>query len=143
MSSPLAAALIAARHPDAWSSPLLQTLIGGVLAIVGGFLAAWWQVTRSDNVAQAIRRAERRESALIRLNAEVAAAVRDIMRLYSDARKLVLRSIRNRPHELADYEPAHRVVRELCSHWYDEASAVISDEVLVSAFDTFSTDWPR
>jgi hypothetical protein len=41
------------------SSALAQTLIGGGLAIVGGFVGAWWQTSRSDNVAQKIRRAER------------------------------------------------------------------------------------
>jgi hypothetical protein len=63
-----------ARYCDAMSSPLVQTLIGGGLAIVGGLLAASWQTARADNVAQIIRRDERYESALIELNARRAEA---------------------------------------------------------------------
>ncbi len=61
----------------------MQTVIGGVLAIVGGLVAAWWQVSRSDSVAQKIRRAERYESALIELNARAAETVSQVCKVWA------------------------------------------------------------
>jgi hypothetical protein len=47
----------------------MGAVIGAAGAIAGGFGAAWWQTSRADDVAQKIRRAERREEGLLTLNA--------------------------------------------------------------------------
>ncbi|MGO8957619.1 MAG: hypothetical protein ACLQFR_09655 [Streptosporangiaceae bacterium] len=52
-------------------SAILQTLVGASAALAGGFLAAWWQTSRVDQVAQKIRRAERREAGLIAPDAKL------------------------------------------------------------------------
>jgi hypothetical protein len=59
-------------------SAILQTIIGAVAALGGGFLAAWWQTSRADKVAQKIRAAERRESGLIALNSKITDVVGDL-----------------------------------------------------------------
>ena len=80
-----------ARYCDAMSSALVQTLIGGALAIIGGLVAAWWQVSRSDSVAKKIRRAERYEGALIELNARAAETVSQVWKVWGDTRSARLR----------------------------------------------------
>ena len=54
-------------------SAIWQTIIGGLLAIVGGLLAVWWQARHADDVARRIRSEDRREAGLLALNVEVTA----------------------------------------------------------------------
>lgn len=67
------------------SSALGQTLIGAAAAIIGGLGAALWQTARADNVARRIRWAERRESALLDLNATVTVIYERLLELYHRA----------------------------------------------------------
>ena len=85
-----------ARYCDAMSSALVQTLIGGALAIIGGLVAAWWQVSRSDSVAKKIRRAERYEGALIKLNAQAAETVSQVCKVWGDTRSARLPDLTRR-----------------------------------------------
>ena len=66
-------------------SPVLQTVIGAIAAIAGGFLAAWWQTSRADKIARTIRRAERREEGLLVLNVKVTDVHAAIDRIYQAA----------------------------------------------------------
>lgn len=50
----------------------LQTIIGAVASILGGYLGVRWQARTAGEVARGIRHAERREQALFALNARVA-----------------------------------------------------------------------
>lgn len=67
------------------SSAFVQTLIGAAAAIVGGVGAALWQTARADDVARRIRKAERREQALIDLNALVTVIYGQLLALYHRA----------------------------------------------------------
>jgi hypothetical protein len=42
-------------------------VIGGILAIIGGLLAAWWQSKRTGDVALTRRRLEREEEGLLHM----------------------------------------------------------------------------
>jgi hypothetical protein len=43
-------------------------VIGGVLAIIGGLAAAWWQSRRTEEVAVQLRRLEREEAGLLHMS---------------------------------------------------------------------------
>jgi hypothetical protein len=116
------------------SSALAQTLIGGALAIVGGLVAAWWQVSRSDNVAQKIRRAERYESALMELNARVAEVVSQVGKVWGDARSARLRGIDHEDTDASKYGRVRDPLNKLLDHWRTTSSLVISDTAIVEAF---------
>jgi hypothetical protein len=116
------------------SSALAQTLIGGGLAIVGGLVAAWWQISRSDNVAQKIRRAERYESALIELNARVAETVGQVGKVRGDARRARLRGLSHEDTDASEYGRARDPLNELLNHWHSVSSLLISDTTIVEAF---------
>lgn len=108
------------------SSPLVQTLIGGGLAIVAGFIAAWWQTSRADNVARRIRQTERREQALLELDALASgleARLEDLFRQVEHGQT---------PWQ---YQEALRVFGELQQHWRSKSSGVIPDPEIVSAYN--------
>ena len=116
------------------SSALVQTLIGGSLAIIGGLLAAWWQTSRSDNVAQKIRRAERYESALIELNARVAETVGQVGKVFGDAMSASSRGPSHENTDASEYAQARDPLNELLNHWHSVSSLFISDTTIVEAF---------
>lgn len=116
------------------SSALAQTLIGGGLAIIGGLVAAWWQTSRSDNVAQKIRRAERHESALIELNARVAETVGQVGKVWGDARSASLRGLSHESTDASEYARARDPLDELLNFWHSVSSLLISDTTIVEAF---------
>jgi len=116
------------------SSALVQTLIGGGLAIVGGLVAAWWQISRSDNVAQKIRRAERYEGALIELSARVAETVGQVGKVWCDARSARLRGLSHEDTDASEYGRARDPLNVVLNHWHSVSSLLISDTRLVEAF---------
>jgi hypothetical protein len=115
------------------SSALAQTLIGGGLAILGGLIAAWWQISRSDDVAQRIRRAERYESALIELNAQVAKAASQVGEVWG-AHPARLRRLRQGQTDASEYDLVDQPLTELLNHWTAVSSPIISDNAIVAAF---------
>ena len=116
------------------SSALMQTVIGGVLAIIGGLVAAWWQVSRSDSVAQKIRRAERYETALIELNARGAETVSYVLKVWSEARSARLRGLIQENTDASAYGRVRDPLNKLLDHWHSVSSLVISDTAIVEAF---------
>jgi hypothetical protein len=109
-----------------WSSPLVQTLIGGGLAIVGGLLAAWWQTSRADNVALRIRQAERREQALLELDVLASGLQVRLDELFRQVQQ------GQTPWQ---YQEALKVLGELTQHWRSKSSGVIPDPEIVSAYN--------
>lgn len=67
-----------------WAT-VIGAVIGAAGAIAGGFGAAWWQTSRADDVAQKIRRAERREAALLALNGKLAELRNEVLHLRAQA----------------------------------------------------------
>ena len=65
---------------------VIGAVIGAAGAIAGGFGAAWWQTSRADDVAQKIRRAERREAALLALSGKLAELRNEVLHLRPQAR---------------------------------------------------------
>src|ERR1700722_11705891 len=122
------------RYGDAMSSALAQTLIGGGLAVGGGLLGAWWQTSRSDNIAQKIRRAERYEGALFELSARVASATAQVGSVWQDARSARLRGLSHETTEASEYNRARQPLDELLSYWHSVSSLLISDGEIVDAF---------
>lgn len=104
---------------------MLQVLIGGALTIAGGFLAAWWQTNRADDVARDIRRDERRERGLLELNAAVSKAHAQLDPLYRQAEG------GQTPFQ---YQESIRVMDELARHWESNAVGVIPDQDVVDAY---------
>ena len=100
------------------TSALAQTLIGGGLAVVGGLIAAWWQTSRSDNVARSIRRAERYEAALLELNARVAKADSQVGKVWQDGREIVLRGRRHEQIDVSNYDLYRQPLDDLLDHWH-------------------------
>lgn len=123
-----------ARYSDAMSSALVQTLIGGALAIIGGLVAAWWQVSRSDSVAKKIRQAERYEGALIELNARTAETVSQVCKVWNDSRSARLRNPRQEKTAASEYDRMRDPLEKLLGHWQAVASLAISDSTIVEAF---------
>jgi hypothetical protein len=62
-----------------------QLLVGGGLTAGGGFLAAWWQTNRADNIARKIRREERRETALLAMHYKTGEVYDRIAGIYRQA----------------------------------------------------------
>jgi hypothetical protein len=111
------------------SSALVQTLIGALAAIVGGLGAAFWQTARADDVARRIRRAERRERALIDLNADMTVSYGRLLALYRQA---------ERGQNAAQHNEARQILGTLAEHWDSRFSGVISDPTIVNAYAHFS-----
>jgi hypothetical protein len=97
-------------------------------------VAAWWQISRSDNVAQKIRRAERYESALIELNARVAETVGRLGKVWNDAKSASLRGLSQEDTDASEYGRAREPLNELLNHWFSVSSLLISDTTIVEAF---------
>ena len=108
-------------------SAIWQTIIGAAAAIAGGLVAAWWQTARADDVAQRIRRGERREEGLLTLSATVTTIVTQLQVLYRQARYA----------PTADqYKLAVQLVQQLRDLWYGTSSGMVPDQSIRMAFDT-------
>ena len=108
-------------------SPLVQTLVGGGLAIVGGLLAAWWQTSRADDIARRIRLAERREAALLALQA----TVMDVYDRVADIHRTAVES----GQTTFQYVAALAALRELSQLWLGVSSGAISDPNIVASYN--------
>jgi hypothetical protein len=111
------------------SSALVQTLIGAVAAIVGGLGAALWQTARADDVARRIRRAERREQALIDLNALVTVIYGQLLALYGRAEG---------GQNASQYIETRQALDKLAVHWDSNSSGIISDLSILTAYAHFN-----
>jgi hypothetical protein len=111
------------------SSALVQTLIGATAAIVGGLGAALWQTARADKVARRIRKAERREQALIDLNALVTVTYGRLLALYHQA---------ERGQNAAQHNEARQALDTLAQNWDSRSSGIISDPSVVTAYANFN-----
>jgi hypothetical protein len=100
-----------------------------VAAIVGGLGAALWQTARADDVARRIRRAERREQALIDLNALVTDIYGQLLALYRQA---------ERGQNAAQHNQARQALDTLAQHWDSRSSGIISDPSIVAAYANFN-----
>jgi hypothetical protein len=108
-------------------SAVLQTVIGAVAALAGGFLAAWWQTSRADTIARTIRRAERREQGLLELNqqvAEVHAAVDGVYRAAEHGQST------------SQYQHARQELNRLHVFWDGRSVGVIPDQTVIGAYRT-------
>lgn len=99
-------------------SAILQTIIGAAAAIVGGFVGAWWQTRRADDVARRIRREERQEQALLALFSKAS----DVHERLGG----ILRAAATAPLA-SQYEAARQTVRELGELWETNLMAAIGD----------------
>jgi hypothetical protein len=106
-------------------SPVLQTVIGAIAAIAGGFLAAWWQTSRADKIARTIRRAERREEGLLVLNVKVTDVHAAIDRIYQAAEA---------GQATSQYQGARQELAGLHQLWEGSSSGVIPDQTVVAAY---------
>jgi hypothetical protein len=108
-------------------SQLWQTAIGAGAAIGGGLIAAVWQTSRADKVAQSIRRAERRERGLLELNAKIADALAQLDSLY--------KQVAASGQGAWQYQQAVTLLSNLTHYWDSEAAGVIPDYAVSSAYD--------
>jgi hypothetical protein len=108
-------------------STLWQTVIGAAAAIVGGLGAALYQTNRADNVARRIRHDERREQALLELDALASGLQARLDGLY--------RQVVEHGQGPWQYQEALNVVTELAQHWRSKSSGIISDPPIVDAYN--------
>ncbi|HEY5399211.1 MAG TPA: hypothetical protein VIL16_27890 [Trebonia sp.] len=108
-------------------SAVLQTVIGAVAAIAGGFLVAWWQTSRADTIARTIRRAERREEGLLELNEKVTEVHDAIERVYSAA---------EHGQSTSQYQNARQELNGLHVFWDGRSVGVIPDQAVIDAYRT-------
>jgi hypothetical protein len=108
------------------SSAFVQTLIGAVAAIIGGLGAAFYQTNRADKVARRIRYDERREGALLELDALASALQSRLDALYRQV---------ERGQTQWQYQEALNVLGELAQHWRGKLSGVIPDQEIVNAYN--------
>ncbi len=113
------------KHYRSTMSPIWQTVIGGIAAIIGGLVAAWWQTSRADTIAQNIRRAERREDGLLALNVKVTAVHTTLDGVYRAAEK---------GQATSQYLYALMVLSELRQLWEGSLSGKIPDQSIVDAY---------
>lgn len=106
-------------------SAIWQTIIGGLLATLGGLLAVWWQARRADDVARRIRAEERREAGLLALNVEVTAMHESFDALYRAAEK---------GQATSQYLNAITTLARLRQLWEGSSSGVIADKAIVDAY---------
>ena len=99
-------------------SAILQTIIGAAAAIVGGFVGAWWQTRRADDVARRIRREERQEQALLALFSKASDVSERLANIRFAAATVPLTS---------QYEAARQAVSELRELWDTNLMAGIGD----------------
>jgi hypothetical protein len=107
-------------------SAILQTLIGAAAAIVGGFVGAWWQTRRADDIARRIRQDERQEKALLDFIAKATEAQSRIDAIYHAAKTVPLTN---------QYEAARQAVEELRQLWNGGWAYVIPDQAVLGAAD--------
>jgi hypothetical protein len=105
-------------------SAILQTLIGAAAAIVGGFVGAWWQTRRADDIARRIRQEERQEKALLDFIAKATEAHSRIDAIYHAAKTVPLTN---------QYEAARQAVEELRQLWNGGWAYVIPDQAVLGA----------
>jgi hypothetical protein len=111
-------------------SAILQTLIGAAAAIVGGFVGAWWQTRRADDIARRSRREERRERALLDLWTKAGDIAERLARIRRAAASQPL---------TGQYEAARQAVDELTSFYAWDVQAVIPDQAVRDAWLTFDS----
>jgi hypothetical protein len=99
-------------------SAILQTIIGAAAAIVGGFVGAWWQTRRADDVARRIRREERKEQALLALFSKASDVLEHLTSIARMATTTPLTS---------QYDAARQPLGELRQLWDTDLVAVIPD----------------
>jgi hypothetical protein len=106
-------------------SAILQTIIGAAAAIVGGFVGAWWQTRRADDIARRIRRDERREQALLALIPKATDVAHGLANIRSEV----------------DFTPrsqaARAVISEFLELWFGDWSVVIPDPAVQDAAGKF------
>jgi hypothetical protein len=105
-------------------SSFWSTIIGAAAAIIGGLGAVVWQTRRADDIAQRIRRQERREQALFALSAKV-------QEVYS--RLASIRPMAGTSPLTAQYFAASQALRELLQLWQTTWAAVIGDRPIRDA----------
>jgi hypothetical protein len=111
-------------------SAILQTLIGAAAAIVGGFVGAWWQTRRADDIAWRIRREERGEQALIALAGKA-----------GDLQDRVLRTQRaaiEGTSIVSDEHEARQLIGEIRQLWLTDTSVTINVPAVNGAFQEFT-----
>ena len=106
-------------------SAIWQTIIGGLLATVGGLLAVWWQARHADDVARRIRSEERREAGLLALNVEVTTMHASFDALYRAA---------GQRQTTSQYMNAITALAALRRFWEGSSSGVIADKAIVHAY---------
>lgn len=108
-------------------SGILQTLIGGVLAIVGGLLAVWWQARHADDIARRIRQEERREQGLLTFRVELVAALKEVDEAF--------RSVEGR-RELSSsaWTASYKALARLEQVWETDVTACVPDRVITEKF---------
>lgn len=111
-----------------------QTLLGGALAIAGGFGAAWYQSHYAVAIATRIRRQERREEGLLALNASVAEAHSKISYLHQMAQEIPLSG---------QYLAARQALEGLLTQWHASFSGMIPDQSISDLVATLSTALDR
>ena len=107
------------------ASPLWPTLIGAGSALAGGFVAAWWQTSRADRVAQKIRQAERREQGILAAQAKLAAINAAQLALYYQAKKR---------QGSSQYQTALNAISDLKEFWVTEVVATVPDEPILRKY---------
>jgi len=110
-------------------SQLVSFISGAAIAIAGGLAGAVFQTRRADEVARAIRRAERREQALLDFNAVVTDIYGQLLGLYR---------IVERGQNAAQFTEARQKVDQLRAHWDSRAAGIIGDQNIVAAYTWFN-----
>jgi hypothetical protein len=105
---------------------LVGALVGGAFTLVGGFLGAWWQTARSDSIAQAIRRAQRREDALIQLHAKSGAFAATLTN--------ILKAAKERGATSAQYGAVNSNLVEFSELWLWESMTAVPDSSIGHAY---------
>jgi len=108
-----------------WST-IIGAVVGGILAIVGGFLGAWWQTRRADDIARRIRREERREQALFAFSGKVTEVRNRLASINTMAETSPL---------TVQYNAASQALAELISPWLTSWAAVIYDRPIRDSID--------
>jgi hypothetical protein len=109
-----------------WST-LIGALVGGILAIAGGFPGAWWQTRHADDIARSIHREERREQCLLAFNAKVAEIQIQLDGILAIAETAPL---------TGQYEAARRAISELIRLWSTDFADLWPDEPIRMAYAT-------
>jgi hypothetical protein len=107
-----------------------ETLLAGSgLTVVGGFLATLLQMWYARRSASEIRRDERRERALIELNAIVTTIYGQLLALYRRAEG---------GQNAAQHNEARQYLDTVAQHWESRVSGIVSDPSIVRAYLYFN-----